>query len=59
MNVRSALEYVPHFCGRLFVVHVAGGLLPAEELASSGLHRPAVSTDDLGDSTQEPYLGQP
>ena len=36
-----------------------GQLLPAEEMAPRGLHRPAVSTDDLGDSTQEPDLGQP
>lgn len=36
-----------------------GQLLPAEELAPCGLHRPAVSTDDLSDSTQEPHLGQP
>ena len=35
MNVRSALEYVPYFCGRLFVVHVAAGLLRAEELVDA------------------------
>lgn len=28
-----------------------GQLLPTEEPAPSGLHRPAFSTDDLGDST--------
>lgn len=36
-----------------------GQLLPAEEMAPCSLYRPAVSTDDLGDSTQEPDLGQP
>ena len=42
MNVRSALEYVPHFCGRLFVVHVAGGLLPSEELVDTLLDADAL-----------------
>lgn len=36
-----------------------GQLLPAEELAPGDLHRPAVSVDDLSDSTQEPHPGQP
>lgn len=35
MNVRSVLEYVPYFCGRLFVVHVSAGVLQAEELVDA------------------------
>ncbi len=31
-NVRSVLEYVPHFKGRLFVIHLALSLLSAREL---------------------------
>lgn len=31
MNVRSALEYVPYFRGRLFLVHLAQSLLGADE----------------------------
>ncbi len=42
MNVRSALEYVPHFRGRLFVVHVATGLLQAEELVDALLDADAL-----------------
>lgn len=42
MNVRSALEYVPYFCGRLFVVHVASGLLQAEELVDALLDADAL-----------------
>ncbi len=42
MNVRSALEYVPYFCGRLFVVHVAAGLLRAEELVDALLDSDAL-----------------
>lgn len=42
MNVRSALEYVPYFCGRLFVVHVAAGLLQAEELVDALLDADAL-----------------
>lgn len=42
MNVRSALEYVPYFCGRLFVVHVAAGLLKAEELVDTLLDADAL-----------------
>lgn len=42
MNVRSALEYVPYFCGRLFVVHVAAGLLRAEELVDTLLDADAL-----------------
>ncbi len=42
MNVRSALEYVPYFCGRLFVVHVAAGLLKAEELVDTLLDADSV-----------------
>lgn len=36
-----------------------GQLPPAEELAPSSLHCPAVSMDDLGDSAQEAHPGQP
>lgn len=42
MNVRSALEYVPYFCGRLFVVHVAAGLLHADELVDALLDADAL-----------------
>lgn len=42
MNVRSALEYVPYFCGRLFVVHVAAGLLQADELVDALLDADAL-----------------
>ena len=42
MNVRSALEYVPYFCGRLFVVHVAAELLQAEELVDALLDADAL-----------------
>lgn len=42
MNVRSALEYVPYFCGRLFVVHVSAGLLQAEELVDALLDADAL-----------------
>ncbi len=35
MNVRSVLEYVPYFRGRLFVVHVDESLLRAEELVDA------------------------
>ncbi len=42
MNVRSALEYVPYFCGRLFVVHVAAELLQAEELVDTLLDADAL-----------------
>jgi amino-acid N-acetyltransferase len=42
MNVRSALEYVPCFCGRLFVIHVAAGLLRADELVDALLDADAL-----------------
>lgn len=42
MNVRSALEYVPYFRGRLFVVHVAAGLLHADELVDALLDADAL-----------------
>lgn len=35
MNIRSVLEYVPYFRGRLFVVHIAEGLLAADELVDA------------------------
>lgn len=35
MNVRSVLEYVPYFSGRLFVVHICGELLSAEALVDA------------------------
>ena len=34
-NVRSVLEYVPYFRGKLFVVHVAQDLLNSEELVDA------------------------
>ncbi len=48
LNVRSALEYVPYFRGRLFVVHIAEELLQAEELVDAlldvdALHEIGVS----------------
>ena len=42
MNVRSALEYVPSFRGRLFVVHIAAGLLHTEELVDALLDADAL-----------------
>ena len=35
MNVRSVLEYVPYFRGRLFVVHICEELLAAEALVDA------------------------
>ena len=35
MNVRSVLEYVPYFRGRLFVVHICAELLAAEPLVDA------------------------
>ena len=35
MNVRSALEYVPYFRGRLFLVHLDAALLGADELVDT------------------------
>ncbi len=35
MNVRSALEYVPYFSGRLFLVHLDAALSTAEELVDA------------------------
>lgn len=61
----SALSPSPTLAAHLALVdgycpgQLEGQLLPAKELASSGLHRPAVSTDDLSDSTKEPHLGKP
>lgn len=34
-NIRSVLEYVPYFLGRLFVVHIDRALLQADELLDS------------------------
>ncbi len=42
MNVRSVLEYVPCFRGRLFVVHLAAPLLQAEELVDALLDADAL-----------------
>lgn len=42
MNVRSALEYVPYFRGRLFVVHVSARLLQAGELVDALLDADAL-----------------
>ena len=44
MNVRSALEYVPYFRGRLFVVHVSARLLQAGELVDALLDADALPT---------------
>lgn len=35
MNVRSVLEYVPYFRGRLFVVHIDADVLRSEELVDA------------------------
>lgn len=42
MNVRSVLEYVPYFRNRLFVVHLAHGLLDADELVDALLDADAL-----------------
>ncbi len=42
MNVRSVLEYVPYFRGRLFLVHVDEALLQAEELVDALLDADAL-----------------
>ncbi len=42
MNVRSVLEYVPYFRGRLFVVHIDRSLLQAEELVDALLDADAL-----------------
>ena len=42
MNVRSALEYVPYFRGRLFVVQVSAALLDAAELVDALLDADAL-----------------
>ena len=42
MNVRSALEYVPYFRGRLFVVHVSAALPEASELVDTLLDADAL-----------------
>lgn len=42
MNVRSALEYVPYFRGRLFVVHISAALLDAAELVDALLDADAL-----------------
>ena len=42
MNVRSVLEYVPYFRGRLFVVHIDAELLAADELVDALLDADAL-----------------
>ncbi len=42
MNVRSVLEYVPYFRGRLFVVHIDNSLLQAGELVDALLDADAL-----------------
>ncbi len=42
MNVRSVLEYVPYFRGRLFVVHIDASLLAADELVDALLDADAL-----------------
>ncbi len=42
MNVRSVLEYVPYFRGRLFVVQLSASLLHAEELVDTLLDADAL-----------------
>lgn len=43
MNVRSVLEYVPDFCGRVFVVHIDASILEADELVDALLDVNALS----------------
>lgn len=42
LNVRSALEYVPYFRGKLFVVHIDAALLEAAELVDALLDADAL-----------------
>ncbi len=42
MSIRSVLEYVPYFRGRLFVVHLDAALLQAEELVDALLDADAL-----------------
>lgn len=46
MNVRSVLEYVPYFRGRLFVLHIEQSLLNARELVDALLDIAAL--DEMG-----------
>lgn len=41
-NIRSVLEYVPYFRGRLFVVHIDAALLEADELVDALLDADAL-----------------
>ena len=41
-NIRSVLEYVPYFRGRLFVVHIDAALLQADELVDALLDADAL-----------------
>ena len=41
-NIRSVLEYVPYFRGRLFIVHIDAALLEAEELVDALLDADAL-----------------
>lgn len=41
-NIRSVLEYVPYFRGRLFVVHIDASLLEADELVDALLDADAL-----------------
>ena len=42
MNVRSVLEYVPYFRGRLFIVHIDAALIDADELVDALLDADAL-----------------
>ncbi|MDO4222390.1 MAG: GNAT family N-acetyltransferase [Akkermansia sp.] len=42
MNVRSVLEYVPYFRGRIFLVHIDASLLGADELVDALLDADAL-----------------
>lgn len=42
MNVRSVLEYVPYFRGRVFLVHIDASLLGADELVDALLDADAL-----------------
>ena len=42
MNVRSVLEYVPYFRGRIFLVHIDSSLLGADELVDALLDADAL-----------------
>lgn len=47
-NVRSVLEYVPFFRGKLFIVHIAASLIDSEELVDALLDIDALQEVGVG-----------